>query len=63
MADSPRPSSAPDKKKRKRRLRAVSVLRVLFLLIIYGASLAAAGLYLVITTINQDLPADLTPKL
>ncbi len=65
MADSARPSTAvpPAKKKRKRRLRTVSVLRILFLLLIYGASLAAAGLYFVITYINQDLPQDLTKLL
>jgi penicillin-binding protein 1A len=64
VADSPRPStSVPKKKKKKRRLRTVSVLRLLFLLVIYGLSLGAAGIYLAITTINQDLPQDLTKLL
>jgi penicillin-binding protein 1A len=38
----------------------VSVLRVLFLLLVYGVSLGAASLYMAISTINQDLPQDLT---
>lgn len=60
MADSPGPYK---RRKRRRRLRAVSVLRLLFLLLIYGVSLGAACLYLAITTINQDLPQDLTKLL
>ena len=60
MADSPGPYK---RRKRRRRLRAVSVLRLLFLLLIYGVSLGAACLYLAITTINKDLPQDLTKLL
>ncbi len=41
----------------------MSILRLLFLLLIYGVSLAAASLYLAITTINDDLPDDLTKLL
>ncbi len=44
-------------------MRRVSVLRLVFLLIIYGASLGAASLYFAIKTINQDLPQDLTKLL
>jgi penicillin-binding protein 1A len=51
-------SSRPRRK--RKRLRSVSVLRLLFLLIIYGASLGAAMLYFAIKTINADLPQDLT---
>jgi penicillin-binding protein 1A len=51
-------SSRP--RKRKKRLRRVSVLRVLFLLLIYSVSLGAAMLYFAIKTINADLPPDLT---
>lgn len=47
----------------RKRLRRVSVLRVLFLLLIYGASLFAATLYFVVRTINEDLPEDLTQLL
>jgi penicillin-binding protein 1A len=62
VADPPRSNAAspPKKKKRKRRLRAVSVLRLVFLLLIYGLSMGAACLYFAITTINEDLPPDLT---
>lgn len=56
-------ASSPPKKKRKRRLRAVSILRLFFLLLIYGVSLGAASVYLAVTTINQDLPQDLTKLL
>lgn len=64
MADSARPNKLPGAKlRRKRRLRRVSVLRLLLLLLVYGVSLGAASLYLAITTINRDLPADLTKLL
>ncbi len=68
MADSARPNKLPTplpkaNVRRRRRLRRVSVLRVVFLLFIYGVSLGAASLYLAITTINKDLPADLTKLL
>jgi penicillin-binding protein 1A len=36
------------------------VLRLLFLLFIYGASLGAAALYFAVTTISEELPDDLT---
>lgn len=39
------------------------MLRLVFLLIVYGVSLGAAGLYFAIKTINQDLPQDLTKLL
>ncbi len=44
VADPPRSNAAPTpkKKKRKRRLRVVSILRLVFLLLIYGASMGAA---------------------
>jgi penicillin-binding protein 1A len=50
-------------KRRRRRLRALSVLRLVFLLLIYGASLGAAALYYAIVVINRDLPQDLTKLL
>lgn len=49
--------------RKRRRLRRLSVLRLLFLLLIYGASFGAACLYFAITTINKDLPQDLTKLL
>ena len=62
MADLQRPNNSTTRR-RRRRWKQVSILRVLFLLHIYGASLAAAFLYLAITTINEDLPQDLTKLL
>jgi penicillin-binding protein 1A len=54
----------PGRRKRKRpRLRRVSILRVLFLLLVYGISLGAASLYFVVDSINAELPADLTQLL
>jgi penicillin-binding protein 1A len=53
----------PRPKRRKRRLRAVSVLRLALLLLVYGASMGAATAYLAITTVNKELPADLTELL
>ncbi|HTL36321.1 MAG TPA: PBP1A family penicillin-binding protein [Kofleriaceae bacterium] len=50
-------------KRKKRRLRSVSVFRLGFLLLIYGLSFAAACLYFAVTTINDDLPQDLTKLL
>ncbi|MDB4959222.1 MAG: mrcA [Myxococcales bacterium] len=41
----------------------MSVFRVLFLLLVYGVSLAAASLYYAVHTINEDLPEDLTKLL
>jgi penicillin-binding protein 1A len=53
----------PRKRRRRRRLRVVSVLRLGFLLAVYGASLAAATVYLVVNTINDELPRDLSQLL
>ncbi len=39
------------------------MLRVLFLLLVYGVSLGAATLYFVVDTINDELPRDLTQLL
>ncbi|HEX3482009.1 MAG TPA: PBP1A family penicillin-binding protein [Kofleriaceae bacterium] len=50
-------------RKRRRRLRTVSVLRLGFLLAIYGASFAAAALYYAVQTINDELPGDLSQLL
>jgi penicillin-binding protein 1A len=50
-------------KRKKRRLRSVSVFRLGFLLLIYGISFGAACLYFAVTTINDDLPQDLTKLL
>jgi penicillin-binding protein 1A len=52
----------PRKRRKRRRLRVVSVLRLGFLLALYGASLAAATLYLAIQTINDELPTDLAQQ-
>ena len=54
-----KPAPAPARR-RPRRIRLFSVLRVLALLTVYGASVGAAFTYLVIKTINDDLPKDLT---
>lgn len=61
--DAPAPSFATDNLVGKARLRPLSVLRLGLLLIVYGASLGAAGVYFAIATINDDLPADLTTLL
>ncbi|HEU4727388.1 MAG TPA: transglycosylase domain-containing protein, partial [Kofleriaceae bacterium] len=53
----------PRKRRRRRRLRRVSVLRLGFLLALYGASFAAALLYYAIQTINDELPKDLSQLL
>jgi penicillin-binding protein 1A len=45
---------------RERRLRRFSVLRLAFLLLLYLVSLAAAGMYFAVVTVNRDLPDDLT---
>ena len=65
MANDARPKAKlpAAKVRRRKRLRKLSVLRVLFLLVIYGVSLGAATLYFVIVTINEDLPKDLTKLL
>jgi len=53
----------PRKRRRRRRLQTISVLRLGFLLAIYGASFAAAAVYLAIQTVNDELPADLAQLL
>lgn len=50
---------AGPKPKKKRRLRAFSLLRLAFLLVVYGGSAGAAILYFSIREINKELPADL----
>lgn len=64
MADDKRPAQPkPRPRRRRRRLRIVSVFRLSFLLLIYGASLGAASIYLAVATINEELPADLSQLL
>jgi penicillin-binding protein 1A len=58
VADKPRPI-----KRRRRRLRAFSVLRFALLLIVYGVSFAGATLYHAASAVNADLPGDLTKLL
>jgi penicillin-binding protein 1A len=41
----------------------MSVFRLAFLLLIYGASLGAASIYLAVATINEELPQDLSQLL
>lgn len=53
----------PRKRRRRRRLRTVSVLRLAFLLLLYGASLGAAIMYFAVVTINNELPSDLSQLL
>jgi penicillin-binding protein 1A len=50
----------PRKRRKRRRLGAFSLVRLACLLVIYGASLGAALLYLAIQTINDELPKDLS---
>ena len=52
--------AAPPGRRKKKRIRAVSVWRLSFLLLVYGVSLAAAAVYFVIGSIDEDLPQDLT---
>ncbi len=52
-------TSGPVRRPRRRRLRLLSAWRLLALLLVYGASLAGAGGYYVITTVMSDLPDDL----
>jgi hypothetical protein len=65
VAETERPrSKLPDARvRRRRRLRRVSALRLLFLLLVYGLSLGAASFYMAILEINKDLPEDLTKLL
>jgi penicillin-binding protein 1A len=50
-------------RRRKKRLRAFSIFRLAFLLLLYGASLGAAAIYYVVVTVNEELPADLSQLL
>lgn len=64
MADDSRPAQPkPRPRRRRRRLRIVSVFRLAFLLLVYGASLGAASIYLAVATINEELPPDLSQLL
>ncbi|MGN6104570.1 MAG: transglycosylase domain-containing protein, partial [Kofleriaceae bacterium] len=56
------PRAVP-RKRRRRRLRAFSLLRLILLLAIYGASLAAAVIYYGVMTLNEELPPDLSQLL
>jgi penicillin-binding protein 1A len=68
--DRPSPALAPPPirtqrapRRRKKRVRAFSLLRFLFLLVVYGASVGAAAIYHVVVTVNAELPADLSQLL
>ncbi len=63
MADDKGPAASRQPRKRKRRLRAVSVLRLGLLLAVYGGSMGAAATYLAVTTLNTELPQNLTQLL
>jgi len=62
LASPPSPTRALPRRRRKR-LRAFSILRLLFLLLLYGASLGAATAYYFVATVNSELPADLSQLL
>jgi penicillin-binding protein 1A len=47
----------------RRGLGRASVFRVIMIMLVYGASLAASTMYYAIKTINEDLPPDLTKLL
>jgi penicillin-binding protein 1A len=61
--------SAPRERRRRHRratrtpIKALSVLRLLLLLTVWGASLGAAVVALAVRTLNEELPADLTTLL
>ncbi len=58
------PAARPKPARRaRRRLRALSIIRLGFLLTVWGASLGAALVYYAVTTINAELPDDLTQAL
>jgi len=57
-ADAKPDGGAP--RRRPRRIRAFSILRIAALLFVYLASAGAAFTFLVVRTINDDLPKDLT---
>lgn len=50
----------PPKRRRRRRIRAFSILRLLGLLTLYGVSAGGAFVYLAVVTINDTLPKNLT---
>jgi penicillin-binding protein 1A len=56
-------NSARRRPAKRKRLRALSILRLKLLVIVYGASLGAAFLYFAVKTINRDLPEDLSALL
>jgi len=58
-----RRTPAKRRKKRRRRIKAFSIFRLVFLLIVYGASVGAAIGYYAIRTVNDELPADLSALL
>jgi len=61
VAEADRPQhQRPANKRKRRRLRALSILRLVFLLVIYGASLGAASIYFAVVTVSEELPDDLT---
>lgn len=62
-ASTGRAGAAPRRKKRPRSLGRFSVLRLLLLVLVYGAATGAATVYLAVRTINRELPASLTQLL
>jgi penicillin-binding protein 1A len=50
-------------RRRPKRIRAFSILRIAFLLLVWGVSLGAAVAYYAVKTINAELPSDLTQAL
>jgi penicillin-binding protein 1A len=64
VAEDKGPAKAQQRpRKRRRRLRVFGLFRVSFLLLIYGASFAAACIYLAVSSINEELPDDLSQLL
>ncbi len=51
------------RRRRRKRIRAFSILRLVFLLAIYGASMGAATAYFAIRSVNSELPSDLSALL
>ncbi|MBK7534621.1 MAG: transglycosylase domain-containing protein [Myxococcales bacterium] len=58
-----RRSFGASRRKAPRRLKRFSILRLLLLLLVYGAATGAATLYLAVRTINRELPPSLTQLL
>jgi len=50
-------------RRRPRRIRAFSILRLALLLVVWGVSLGAAVIYFAVTSVNDELPKDLTQTL